>query len=43
MGVRLPIKLEGGDEVFWHVVYILVDDEVALLLGRDMLGTPKKM
>jgi hypothetical protein len=43
MGIRVAIKQEGKDEIYWHVVYILVDDDVALLLGRDMLGTPKKM
>jgi len=42
MGIRIPVKTADG-AVYWHVVYILVDDEIALLLGRDMLGTPKKM
>lgn len=40
-GVRLQVKLPSG--VYHHVTYILVDDDVALLTGRDMLGTPKKM
>eukprot|EP00756_Hemistasia_phaeocysticola_P002999 Hpha_TRINITY_DN12006_c0_g1::TRINITY_DN12006_c0_g1_i1::g.141235::m.141235 len=32
-----------GGKKWRHVVYILVDDEQALVPGRDMLGTPKKM
>jgi len=40
-GIRLKAKFPGG--VYHHVTYILVDDDVALMTGRDMLGTPKKM
>lgn len=41
MGVRLSVK--RGAEIFRHIVYIMVDDDVALFLGRDFMGTPKKM
>jgi acetoacetate decarboxylase len=41
LGIRLQAKLPDG--TYHHVTYILVDDDVPLLTGRDMLGTPKKM
>jgi len=41
MGIRLQAKLLNG--TYHHVTYILVDDDVPLMTGRDMLGTPKKM
>jgi len=41
-GIRLQAKLADGT-TYHHVTYILVDDDVPLMTGRDMLGTPKKM
>lgn len=42
LGIRLQAKMANGD-VYHHVTYILVDDDVCLMTGRDLLGTPKKM
>eukprot|EP00756_Hemistasia_phaeocysticola_P067293 Hpha_TRINITY_DN9854_c0_g1::TRINITY_DN9854_c0_g1_i1::g.81584::m.81584 len=39
--IRFYVKLNG--KTWRHIVYILVDEEMALIPGRDMLGTPKKM
>lgn len=40
-GVKLRVKV--GDKEYRHIVYILVDDDVAMILGRDFMGCPKKM
>lgn len=45
LGIRLQVKMvdDPKGKVYHHVTYILVDDDIALFTGRDMLGTPKKM
>jgi acetoacetate decarboxylase len=39
--IKFLVKLPSGNHQ--HITYILVDDEVGMILGRDIIGTPKKL